>query len=500
MLCSICSEICNKNNILNHLQHDHLDQISVQCPDCSEIIVGGVKEVLFHRSVIHQKWILNMNEFICFKVQSKEFIKKYEYLNQLEGELVKKGYTATCPFCKLEIQFESKFAFFQHLDSLHTKDICDFFAENTSILKIFKLADEQNHDKSDISVENKFVACFPAADNSCKTVHISLEEKDLPPTQISEPESFPAVVVYPEGDNLPLEIRFPVETQFISNNEAPEVSKLSFDDKINCDICDETLHSAILSHHYWAAHRDMANCLGHPDPFKINKNKTTCPICEEIVLLRLFRTHLKDLHNIKVPRKCQITYKEKKSANKRRKTTILQQYYPHLRKKDETEVTCPECKMALPARNLNEHYRNIHVKNIECSTCNLVFPTSYIRHKHMIEVHNYTKPTKKHCCHICKQLFLKPSHLDLHFKTIHEKRRDYICHVCGKAFKNNTVLTKHKRNVHLGLKQFKCKVCSKRFKSSDTCKKHIKNTHHVDVQGRLNNPFTGPNMLVEKIE
>ena len=51
--------------------------------------------------------------------------------------------------------------------------------------------------------------------------------------------------------------------------------------------------------------------------------------------------------------------------------------------------------------------------------------------------------------------------LKRHFKTLHEKLKEYKCEVCEKEFGQLSSLQTHVKIVHKKLKKHKCQVCEK---------------------------------------
>ena len=247
----------------------------------------------------------------------------------------------------------------------------------------------------------------------------------------------------------------------------------------------------MVPHHYWAVHDIQANDLGIPNPYQGYDNQTNCPICQQLLSMRGLRAHLGASHSLYFSKNVRIM--------KARRQTALEMYFPNLTEGDTDEIECPKCKKMIVASKFNRHHKR-HTIDSKCLTCNIEFGTEYTKRTHMIEVHNYRKRQKRYSCYICGKNYTVPSEVSLHIKTAHEGRKDHLCQYCGKAFRRVHTLNKHRVKVHLGIKPFKCKICNKSFACSVSCRKHVKKKHGINIEGRLNNPCTGPNMPIEKID
>lgn len=62
--------------------------------------------------------------------------------------------------------------------------------------------------------------------------------------------------------------------------------------------------------------------------------------------------------------------------------------------------------------------------------------------------------------------------LQIHVKTVHEKRRDFECKNCERKFSQNASLKQHIKVVHEGKKCFECVSCKKKFGEKGNLKTH----------------------------
>ena len=62
------------------------------------------------------------------------------------------------------------------------------------------------------------------------------------------------------------------------------------------------------------------------------------------------------------------------------------------------------------------------------------------------------KKIKDHKCGSCEKNFGRKSHLEIHFRTIHENIKAYKCESCEKRFGQKCFLKRHIKVVHENIK------------------------------------------------
>lgn len=155
---------------------------------------------------------------------------------------------------------------------------------------------------------------------------------------------------------------------------------------------------------------------------------------------------------------------------------------------DSTRFSCTEC---LNNQNSNTHaqqpiaffatYSDLqaHVAEVHppmCPYCPTSFTTSKELTRHLEIQHNImnssAKKTEAFSCTFpgCDRSFSKKGNLNVHIKTVHEKKKDFVCgeteiaipeelrsngpveiYGCGRAFTAKAVLEDHVRSAHLGM-------------------------------------------------
>ena len=252
--------------------------------------------------------------------------------------------------------------------------------------------------------------------------------------------------------------------------------KISASTLVQCPFCDKVMIQRCLDFHRKTYHDEQktAKCpkcfKAFADQEEVETHMTRthdkppvinlCSHCREPVPLKAMKRHIKKFHT------------EKK-------------------KRIRTVVFCPHCKKQVRKQDLKGHINNIHqhLQDYTCKLCSEVFPKESTLRTHKRHAHGLGIPAKKHVCQICGASFAHPGAFRQHVAIVHEKKRDHLCDVCGQSFQTASAMVVHKRG-HSGHRPYRCKICSKSFTRSYQCKKHIQRVHHLDVQGRMNSPFT----------
>merc|ERR1712179_302143 len=83
-------------------------------------------------------------------------------------------------------------------------------------------------------------------------------------------------------------------------------------------------------------------------------------------------------------------------------------------------------------------------------------------------------------CNVCGKGFTKKSNLDRH-GAVHSKVKAYKCPVegCNKAFSNSGSLVKHKKKAHEGV-YYECEECGRRFGQKYNMMSHFKSVHQKE--------------------
>ena len=86
-------------------------------------------------------------------------------------------------------------------------------------------------------------------------------------------------------------------------------------------------------------------------------------------------------------------------------------------------------------------------------------------------------------CRVCASSFDRNHHLQVHIRTVHEKKKLFGCEKCSRLFGQKSHLKRHIQGVHLRKKDFSCELCHKRFAQHSNLLIHVEFQH---VRGQTN--------------
>ena len=283
-----------------------------------------------------------------------------------------------------------------------------------------------------------------------------------------------------------------------------------------CVICNTQFdQSYLLKLHMKKAHNVATNQL----PGTKAKPKLKCKFCDKVYFRKeSVRRHIRDSHEDKQPPKenkgtfpcdqCDKTYDLKGKLRR------------HIRIVHEAVQAgyCDSCDGAF-FRDITRHMIVSHTnqKPIECPDCHKTIGKNYSLQRHLkqcqglaqnqgpklcdicgtecenqIELRKHKKKVhlvkslkrsriieKVPCPHCGKSLAGKTA-LNLHIRTIHEKRRDFMCNECGKCFTQSVALQTHIKGVHSAEKRagYACPKCDKVWTSERGRQLHMEKTHN----------------------
>jgi len=78
-----------------------------------------------------------------------------------------------------------------------------------------------------------------------------------------------------------------------------------------------------------------------------------------------------------------------------------------------------------------------------------------------------------HLCPGCSQGFNNLGNMKRHYKSVHEKVKDFECRFCSRRFANSQSLKQHEW-IHTGEKPYECKVCGTHFRQEAALIRHQK--------------------------
>lgn len=244
--------------------------------------------------------------------------------------------------------------------------------------------------------------------------------------------------------------------------------------------CDKAFATGQRMRVHLATHEapNKYHCQGHPPCNQVFRKKET------------LQRHVQKVHENRQPFHCtKIDTRTEQPCTKAYETAA--KLAAHVRSShDPTRYSCELCMAynddcfgansilhpdAKPAyfttyAELQEHVTDQHPPS--CPLCELSFHTMKELTRHTELIHGVLNPNSKPskqvtCPHIgCGKVFTRTGNLNVHVRTTHENRRDFICgrseismdipagvgvNGCGRDFAHKAGLVDHVRTVHLGL-------------------------------------------------
>jgi KRAB domain-containing zinc finger protein len=137
-------------------------------------------------------------------------------------------------------------------------------------------------------------------------------------------------------------------------------------------------------------------------------------------------------------------------------------------------LECSTCNKYFSKRRLlNRHIESVHEKKqFECSTCMKRFSRKDKLKLHIAHVHDKDEGKKNLECSSCNEFFYTSFLLNRHIESVHEKKKTFECTSCMKRFSRMYHLKIHIACVHIKKKEFKCTICDKGFSRKDKLFRH----------------------------
>ena len=117
-------------------------------------------------------------------------------------------------------------------------------------------------------------------------------------------------------------------------------------------------------------------------------------------------------------------------------------------------------------------------KSVECNYCNAKFLIKYKLKRHILSVHEGSKP---HQCVICGKAYSRKEELKVHVTSVHEQKKPYMCDICGNCFVEKKRVRRHIKMVHENGKPYRCSYCKSSFTKNDELESHIKSKHESET-------------------
>jgi DNA-directed RNA polymerase subunit RPC12/RpoP len=138
---------------------------------------------------------------------------------------------------------------------------------------------------------------------------------------------------------------------------------------------------------------------------------------------------------------------------------------------------CQECGKGFKTKRELIWHGVVHskVKAFSCdiNKCDKSYSSAsaLLRHKKVVHL------GVKYECAECGKRFGQKGAMSEHFKTVHEKQKQFKCPKCGMQFGRKQHLTTHITTVHEKVRAFRCEHCDKSFGQAVHRKEHIEGVH-----------------------
>ena len=233
--------------------------------------------------------------------------------------------------------------------------------------------------------------------------------------------------------------------------------------KVECQICNKTLHSKYIYEHIEKVHKVKA----------IRKIDLKCPSCDyEGPSSRELKAHVIQKHDGKrhACNMCPSSFKNKVHL----KDHVI---FTHMGVKD---VKCTYCNYtARSDYKMKKHVAALHtdIRTHSCPACNFKSAYADSLKKHIAVIHGI----EKIACSVCDHVSNSKQALIFHNKAVHtekEAKAVYQCPECDyKTYTSPSVLKIHVNRVHRGEKPFKCGQCDYAAGKKQSLQHHVEAVH-----------------------
>lgn len=218
-----------------------------------------------------------------------------------------------------------------------------------------------------------------------------------------------------------------------------------------------------------------------------NVEVRTCKLCEPpkvFSTLTYLQIHIDAIHKGKQPKfscsYCQRAFSFKGSFDRHMENIHAQQTY-----KNKAIPTCNDCGKEFASKErLYTHRKTVHMGipqlvRIKCPICKEIFNSSYLKNKHLAQVHRNGE-IKTRTCHVCCTDYELYDDYKAHIDS-HEGY--FICVTCGHNFIDELSLTLHidsHRTFDPEFRRFKCDACGYRLASKAQIVVHLRKHFDLD--------------------
>ena len=134
--------------------------------------------------------------------------------------------------------------------------------------------------------------------------------------------------------------------------------------------------------------------------------------------------------------------------------------------------------MKTSLENMKDKYDD---EKLSCHMCNKLFRSKQMKDNHMKTQHGNSS-NQGIACDECDRLFQSKTALDYHKEVAHLKAKvKHLCAICQKTFQTKHSVNVHTRTVH-NRRSFFCRKCFFSFKLHSHLLRHYRTVHDIDLQ------------------
>ncbi|EDW93621.1 zinc finger protein 708 [Drosophila yakuba] len=245
--------------------------------------------------------------------------------------------------------------------------------------------------------------------------------------------------------------------------------------QFKCHICDHATHTKrALDSHVKIVHEKIRNfacqycgkTFGKSHACKIHEMTHTgekrceCKVCgKKFLYTESLTKHLK-IHEKSVERALE-TYRQRQGNGDARDSHV---------DADQLLKVCAESVATIPKDP--RRVERVDLAQLAGTVVNPI-PTVQIPASEVPDRAKFVQKEGMHLCPGCSQGFNNLGNMKRHYKSVHEKVKDFECRFCSRRFANSQSLKQHEW-IHTGEKPYECKRCGTHFRQEAALIRHQK--------------------------
>ncbi|XP_017071288.1 zinc finger protein 14 homolog [Drosophila eugracilis] len=245
--------------------------------------------------------------------------------------------------------------------------------------------------------------------------------------------------------------------------------------QFKCDICDHATHTKrALDSHVKIVHEKIRNfacqycgkTFGKSHACKIHEMTHTgekrceCKVCgKKFLYTESLTKHLK-IHEKSVERALE-TYRQRQGEPDALDSQV---------DADQLLKVCAESVATIPKDP--RRVERVDLAQLAGTVVNPI-PTVQVPASEVPTRTKFVQKEGMHLCPGCSQGFNNLGNMKRHYKSVHEKVKDFECRFCSRRFANSQSLKQHEW-IHTGEKPYECKLCGTHFRQEAALIRHQK--------------------------